>query len=199
MPRGVLDTAEEEAMNEQARCGKRQSATRRAAQLVLAVALWLVAPAFAYAQGGGCILVPEGVTPAENILRCGPGLTIRVAPGTVYRLTAPRGSQQPTRAQLDSGALLIEFDRGTVRRNFQIQTPHAIAAVRGTTWAVDVTPAQTSTFVVTGAVSVTRVTRSNTVVLADGEGVDVAPGTGPLKVTRWGEPRVRALLSRFGQ
>src|SRR5262249_31610924 len=83
-------------------------------------------------------------------------------------------------------------DRGAERRNCQIETPDAIAAVRGTTWAVEVTPAQTNTFVVTGAVAVTRVTRSNTVVLADGEGVDVAPGTGPLKVTRWGEPRVRA-------
>src|SRR5262249_31610923 len=83
-----------------------------------------------HAQVGGCVLVPEGLTPAENILRCGPGLTIRVAPNTVYRLTAPRGSQQPTGARPESRALLIEIERGAAGRKFQIQRPPAIGARR---------------------------------------------------------------------
>jgi len=170
-----------------------------AAQLALAIAVFLAASPVAPAQDGGCALVQDNRNPNEKILRCGEALVIRVAPGTVYRLIPGPGSRQPSGARLDSGALMIELDRSKTKRTFQIQTPHAIAAVRGTTWAVEVKPEQTSTFVVADVVTVTRANRSNAVVLNAGEGVDVTAGRGPLTVKVWSEDRARTLLGRFGQ
>ena len=98
----------------------------------------------------------------------------------------------PSGAELDSGALLIE---GT--RDFQILTPHAIAAVRGTKWAVKVTPKLTSTLVISGVVEVTR--GKQTASLRAGQGTDISRGSGPIEVKRWNRKRVRALLAGFGQ
>jgi|SRR5262245_6086077 len=166
--------------------------------LGLATAAWLFAPESLHAQSAGCALVPApGMS--EQILRCGRDLVIRPAPFTRYRLTGQQGNEPPTGVQLDSGALLIEFNRGRGRGNFQIQTPHAIAAVRGTKWAVEVEPDRSSTLVVAGAVRVTRLNRADGVTLLAGQGVDVSPGTGPIAAKPWGKPRIRALLSRFGQ
>src|SRR5262249_40373279 len=135
----------------------------------------------------------------EMVLRCGRDLLIRTAPFTSYRLTGQQGGGLPTGAQVESGALLIELNPGKSRRNFQIQTPHAIAAVRGTKWAVEVEVDRTSTLVVSGAVRVTRLDRSNGATLAAGQGADVSPGSGPIVVKPWGETRIRTLMARFGQ
>jgi len=185
-------------MNGQVPSPGTRAAVSAAALLALA-AFWLAATPLARAQDNGCSLVQDDRNPYEKILRCGVGLAIRVAPSTVYRLITPPGSREPTGARLDSGALMIELDRSKTKRNFQIQTPHAIAAVRGTTWAVEVNPKQSSTFVVAGVVAVSRVNRTDTVVLNAGEGVDVPAGTGPLTVKAWSEDRARTLLGRFGQ
>ena len=100
---------------------------------------------------GGCTLTPDIRDPSVSILKCGDDLTIRSAADTRYHLadqqglvgdTAPKDA--PKSVQLDSGALMIEFKPSEGRRNFQIRTPHAIAAVRGTTWAVEVEPDKTS-------------------------------------------------------
>ncbi|MEM9105955.1 MAG: FecR domain-containing protein, partial [Pseudomonadota bacterium] len=95
-----------------------------------------------------------------------------------------------------SDAVLIEVapDSG----DFQIQTPHAIAAVRGTVYVVDVSADQTDVFVVEGEVSVSRADGSDPVELTAGLGVDVLPGE-PLVVRQWPEERVRNLLARFGR
>jgi ferric-dicitrate binding protein FerR (iron transport regulator) len=77
-------------------------------------------------------------------------------------------------------------------------TPQAIAAVRGTKWAVDGTEGKTSVFVVNGKVSVARRTGTERVVLGPGEGVDVE-ATGALTVKRWPLPRVAALMARLAQ
>ena len=78
-------------------------------------------------------------------------------------------------------------------------TPNAIAAVRGTKWIVEVGPERTSTLVISGRVAVSRPRAEQTVVLRPGEGADVAPDDAPIVVKRWAEPRVRALLARFGE
>jgi hypothetical protein len=86
------------------------------------------------------------------------------------------------------------------RRSFEIRTPQAIAAVRGTQWTVDVAGGKTAVFVVTGRVSVRRVSGgTGSVNLSAGEGVDVEPGTAPLVVRRWPAARASALLARFGR
>jgi len=79
-----------------------------------------------------------------------------------------------------------------------VVTPQAIAAVRGTKWAVDAEGAKTSIFVVEGRVRVARPAGRGSVVLGAGDGVDVEP-SGDLIVKRWPPARVTALMARLGQ
>jgi len=165
---------------------------RRAAGAV-AVVLVLATSSAAFAQPAGCSLIDDPHNPSEKILRCGDDLTVRTARGTRYKLIQ-EGQSLPTGAELNSGALMIEG-----RKPFQILTPHAIAAVRGTKWAVEVKAKQTSVLTISGVIDVTRREGKGAVSLEAGEGDDVSRGGGPLEVKRWKKKRVRALLARFGQ
>jgi hypothetical protein len=100
--------------------------------------------------------------------------------------------------ELDGKALLVEVPPKSGGNTFQVITPQAIAAVRGTKWAVDVNGDKSSVFVVHGRVRVGRRTGSHGVTLGPGDGVDVAPGA-PLTVKRWPSARVSALMARLGQ
>jgi hypothetical protein len=81
---------------------------------------------------------------------------------------------------------------------FNVITPQAIAAVRGTKWTVDAADGKTSVFVVDGSVNVTRPAGGGQVVLGPGDGVDVE-ATGELIIKRWPPARVAALMARLGQ
>jgi hypothetical protein len=166
--------------------------------VAMAGALWLGASAPGFAQPAGCKLVADDLNPSEKILRCGDTIAIRDAPNTRYRLIGQNRREGPTGARLESGALLIEFTPSDRQKNFQILTPHAIAAVRGTRWAVDVEHGNTATLVLSGSVAVTS-PRARGVLLNPGEGADVTAGTRDIVVKRWGQKRVDALLARFGQ
>jgi len=166
----------------------------RLTAISLAAWLMLAVCGASLAQTAECSLVEDPHNAPEKILRCGDELSVRIARGTRYKLITREGQPLPSGAELDSGALMIEGDKP-----FQILTPHAIAAVRGTKWAVEVKAKQSSTLVISGAVEVKRRDGKQTVTLKDGEGVDVARGGGPLEVKRWKKKRVRALLARFGQ
>jgi FecR protein len=163
----------------------------------------------ALAQSGACVLSPDKRNPNDLILRCGSELTIRPAPGTVYHPAPTAEDGLPASVQLDSGALLIEF-HSKRRQEFQILTPQAIASVRGTKWAMEVKPGQTSTLVLLGQVAVASKDAADTVLVGPGQGVDVSaePGgtrslsgnkSAPIGVKRWAPDRVKALLARFGQ
>jgi FecR protein len=115
----------------------------------------------------------------------------------------------PPSVRLDSGALLIEF-HSKRRHEFQILTPATIASVRGTKWAMEVKPGQTSTLVLEGRVTVRRKDTAEGVVVGPGQGVDVFTGeaatgkkTGarptPFVAKRWAPARVKALLAKFSQ
>jgi hypothetical protein len=166
-----------------------------------------VAPAAA--QSGACALISDKRNPNDKILRCGTELTVTPAPGTVYRPGPAGADGLPTSIQLDSGALLIEFTPKR-RREFQILTPQAIASVRGTKWAMDVTGMQTSTLVLSGEVAVARKNEAENVLVGPGQGVDVEIPPGgyasrslspyrpdPITVKQWGPARVKELLDRF--
>jgi hypothetical protein len=114
-------------------------------------------------------------------------------------VTNKDGREPPDGARLDSGALMIEFMPRARLKNFQILTPHAIAAVRGTKWAVEVVPDRTSTLVISGTVEVMRPRGTRAALLHAGEGADVSAGAGRIVVKRWARERVDALLARFGQ
>ena len=172
------------------------------ATIVVATALVgsaLAGSKIALAAGGACSLVPNERDPSEKTLQCGQQLTVHPAHGTSYQPLYKRGQQLPAAIQLNSGALLIEFHPDSPQMKFQILTPLAIAAVRGTKWAMEVSASRTSTVVLEGAVAVTNRRLNQYVVLTEGRGVDISEGDTSLTQKQWGEARVRALLSRFGE
>jgi hypothetical protein len=103
-------------------------------------------------------------------------------------------------ADLQSKALLVDAPKQKAKQRLQVITPQAIAAVRGTKWAVDVQDTRTSVLVLRGKVAVRRPSGGRQVELGPGEGVDVdRSSTDPLTVKRWAQPRGDALMARLGQ
>jgi ferric-dicitrate binding protein FerR (iron transport regulator) len=175
------------------------SRTRAGPTIVAAAAALLAVAVSAEAQTSGCQLVADDRNPPEKILRCGDTLEVRTAHGTSYRPVDLQGKPPPGELQLDAGALMVEFHPSREHQTFQIRTPYAIAAVRGTKWVVDVGSEKTSTFVIAGRVAVSRPGARPSALLRAGQGADVSPGSGSIVVKRWAARRVRALLARFGQ
>ena len=133
---------------------------------------------------------------AAQTLRCRGGLTVVAEDGAKFTLQS-QGGQVDT-VDLLSKAVLVEAPSQKGKSRFQVITPQAIAAVRGTKWAVDAQESRTSVLVLNGQVAVRRPGGAGgQVVLGPGEGVDVEPGSGALEVKRWGQPRVDALLARL--
>lgn len=184
----------------------RWSRTRHGSVRLAAMRLILVGTLFhlplsetALAQGIGCVLQTAAGS-QRQILRCRDGLSIEAEAGATYSLVDRNRDTQPDAVNLQGRAIFINAPSQPARRGFQIITPQAIAAVRGTQWAVDVSGTRTSVFVVTGRVAVQRVSgNTRGVRLGPGEGVDVEAGTSPLVVRRWPAPRAAALLARLGR
>jgi ferric-dicitrate binding protein FerR (iron transport regulator) len=135
---------------------------------------------------------------APQILRCEGGVTIVAENGARFTLQDRDGDGRVDSVELSSKALLLEVPKKAGGNRFQVITPQAIAAVRGTKWAVDAADGKTSVFVVNGRVAVGRRTGSHSVTLGRGEGVDVE-ASGPLTIKRWPPARVSALMARLGQ
>ncbi len=163
-----------------------------------AAALGLLGAAPAPAQEGGCTVTNQS-DPPRQVIACPGGLTLTVEPATAFRLIDGDGDGRPEAAEVTERGILVELPPGRGRVRFQIRTPHAIASVRGTVWATDVSAARTSVFVQRGAVGVAPQASRRSVVLNPGEGVDVEAGTAVPEVKRWGPQRAAALLARFGR
>ena len=169
--------------------------------VVIAAALFVAAIAgpLPARAAGACVLIPNDKMPSEKMLQCGDTLTVRAAQGARYQPLYKKGDPLPVGIRLNEGALLIEFQPIRWGQNFQILTPLAIAAVRGTEWAVDVARARTSVLVVDGSVGVTNRRLNQYVIVTEGEGVDITPADTSTVQKTWGEDRKRALLARFGE
>jgi ferric-dicitrate binding protein FerR (iron transport regulator) len=168
---------------------------------VLAVSiafLFSVPVASAQSAGPGCSLKQVAGT-SRQILRCQRGLTITVEPGARFTLEDRDRDGTIDQARVRRKAVLLEAPKGKARTGFRVITPQAIAAVRGTVWAVDVQKHRTSVFVVRGRVAVRRLAAKTRVYLGPGEGVDVYGRVGSLTVERWPAARASALLARFGR
>ncbi|MCK1744895.1 FecR domain-containing protein [Bradyrhizobium sp. 139] len=148
------------------------------------------------AANTGCTVSPSAV--GAQTWRCDGGITIVAESGARFELKDANRDGHIDSIELSSKALLVEVPRKPGGNPFKVLTPQAIAAVRGTRWAVDVAEAKTAVFVADGRVGVSRRARGRGVVLGPGEGVDVE-ATGPLTVKTWGQPRVDALMARLGQ
>ncbi len=166
---------------------------------IAACSISLLVAGSAHSQDGGCTLVTDTRNPSEKMLQCGDDLTVRTAKGTRYRQINEKGGESPRAIQVNSGAVMIEFNPSVKRHEFQILTPHAIAAVRGTKWVVEVNAKQTSTLVLSGGVSVSHLQGGQSVILEPGEGADVTSKVGKIEVKHWPQQRVQALLARFGE
>jgi ferric-dicitrate binding protein FerR (iron transport regulator) len=152
----------------------------------------------AFAQATGCSLRPA-VSAQRQTLNCEPGLSITIERGARYRLADRNRDGQVDAVMLNSKAALVDVDNSRIQSGFEVVTPQAIAAVRGTRWAVDAQRGKTSVLVLRGRVAVNKVSTGEGVTLGRGQGVDVDRSRNPLRVTRWGQPRINALMARLGQ
>jgi ferric-dicitrate binding protein FerR (iron transport regulator) len=169
----------------------------RAGFFALACSLVLMGSAAAQpAANAGC--TSSASAAGTQTWRCDNGITIVAENGARFELKDANRDGHIDSVELSSKALLIEVPKKPGGNPFKVLTPQAIAAVRGTKWAVDVADAKTSVFVANGRVGVTRRPRGRGVVLGPGDGVDVE-ATGPLTVKQWGQPRIDALMARLGQ
>ena len=172
----------------------RRKSGRRLVFTLAALAFFGAAPALA-----ACSLAADPDHAGARMLQCGAAVAAHLAEGTIVRPVGGAKAPAPGALRLKKGALLIEFQPQPGAETFQILTPEAIAAVRGTNWAVEVEPGKTSVFVVTGAVEVQARVSGAKVSLGPGDGVDVTRSAQTLEVKHWAEPRVRRLLARFGR
>ncbi len=81
-------------------------------------------------------------------------------------------------------------------RGLEVETHAAVASARSTDWIVEAAEKGTAVFVVEGSVEVSARGRPAGVLLTEGLGTDVAPGSAPQPPKRWGEKRVAEVLAR---
>ena len=164
----------------------------------VAIACLSLAAGSAAAQPANMGCASESSGNGSQTLRCEGGVIIVAENGARFTLQDRDGNGRVDSVELSSRALLLEVQKKAGGNRFQVITPQAIAAVRGTRWAVDATDAKTSVFVVEGRVAVGRRKGSHSVTLGRGEGVDVE-AAGPLTIKRWPAARVQALMARLGR
>ena len=158
--------------------------------------LLLAGPCSAQPARFGCTSTPAAQ--GTQTLQCPTAITIVAESGAKFELRDRNRDGHVDSVELSNKALLLEVPKKPGRVRFDVVTPQAIAAVRGTKWAVDAEGAKTSVFVVVGRVNVARVAGRGNVTLGAGDGVDVEP-SGDLIVKRWPPARVTALMARLGQ
>ncbi|QJF49662.1 FecR family protein [Roseobacter ponti] len=139
----------------------------------------------------------EGATPRTDVISCSGTLTVEREKQADVTIISRPGTAPPRAIELEGGAILLDVLPGSP--STQIRTPHAIAAVRGTTYVVDAEAERTSVFVIEGEVEVRKAGDDGAIVtLGPGEGADVSAEE-PLTTARWSATRVAALLARFGR
>lgn len=169
------------------------------ARSIGAVFIYLFLNQIAVAQTSDVKCQTVSSTGAAQTLHCDGGITITAENGAQYTLSDTNRDGRVDSVELGSQAILLEVPKMAKGKRFTVTTPQAIAAVRGTKWAVDTTAQKTSVFVVNGRVAVARRSADRqSVTLGPGEGVDVEGAT-PLVVKRWPPARVAALMARLGQ
>ncbi|MEX2375445.1 MAG: FecR domain-containing protein [Dehalococcoidia bacterium] len=150
----------------------------------------------AQAQTGEACPLSSASDPPRAIFVCASGLVIEAEAPDGIDLHLPSVAEGTTSIEITDRAVWIEVAPGG--GPFQIATPHAIAAVRGTTFIVDAAPDRTDVFVVEGVVAVSRPDGTDEVTLADGDGVTFADDE-RTPVRQWLDERVAALLARFAR
>jgi hypothetical protein len=148
------------------------------------------------AQEGVDILLRDvattGEEPSRLDLRLGAATRIRL--GAKARLEISRiVPGVAATVTLQNGPALIERGSGA-EPDFQLTSPFALLAARGTTFFAGPSKGVFGVFVREGVVNVR--TRRGSVTLKAGEGADIkAPGSAPSPVRLWGRARIDAALT----
>lgn len=158
--------------------------------------LLVMAPSLAVAQQASGCVATELSDPPRIVYQCANGLVLEAEAAAALEIEEAIVGERPDAVRLTEKGVLIELVPGN--GSFQILTPHAIAAVRGTIYVVDVMDGMTSVFVVSGEIAVSRTDRSETVALAAGDGIEVSLDQ-PMIVELWQPEKVARLLARFGR
>lgn len=144
----------------------------------------------------------------EDTIRSGPGsraevtfsdgsvLTIGPDSEVAVAFFAPEPSESTALLDLVSGIARMTVNKATSWGRFEVRTTTAVASVRGTDYLVEAIPGKSAIFVNEGRVAVSSRAGSGTVILRQGQGVDVPAERGPLTVKTWGEKRRNEALAR---
>lgn len=133
--------------------------------------------------------------PPRAVYVCASGLVIEAEAPEAVDLALPDVVDGTASMEVTDRAVWVQVTPGG---SFQIATPYAIAAVRGTTFVVDTHDAATDVFVIEGVVAVFRPDGSDEVTLEAGDGVTfTAQDRSPVR--QWPVERVTALLARFAR
>lgn len=102
-----------------------------------------------------------------SILTVGPNSEVAVS------FFAPEASELTALLDLISGIARMTVNKATAWGRFEVRTTTAVASVRGTDYLVEALPEKSSVFVAEGRVAVSSRVGAGTVVLREGQGVDV--------------------------
>ena len=144
----------------------------------------------------------------EDTVRTGPGTRLEVtfSDGSVLTIGpdsevaiaffAPEQAESHALLDLLAGIARLTVNKATSWGRFEVRTTTAVASVRGTDYLVEVLPGKSAVFVAEGRVAVSSRAGSGTVILRQGQGVDVAAERAPLVVRSWGAKRRDEALAR---
>lgn len=125
-----------------------------------------------------------------SILTVGPNSEVAVS------FFAPEASESTALLDLVSGIARMTVNKATAWGRFEVRTTTAVASVRGTDYLVEALPEKSSVFVAEGRVAVSSRVGAGTVVLREGQGVDVTGEYVDLVAKFWGEKRRIEALAR---
>lgn len=126
------------------------------------------------------------------------GSVLTVGPDSEVAISSFAPDPQESNAVMDllSGIVRVTVNKATGWGRFDVRTTTAVASVRGTDYLVEDTGTASAVFVAEGRVAVSSRAGAGTVVIREGQGVDVTSDYVPLVVKTWGEKRRDAALAR---
>jgi hypothetical protein len=125
-----------------------------------------------------------------SVLTVGPESKVAIAS------FAPDPGESNAVLDLLSGIIRVTVNKATGWGRFEVRTSTAVASVRGTDYLVEDNGQASAVFVAEGRVAVSSRVGSGTVVIREGQGVDVTAEYVPLVVKAWGTNRRDAALAR---
>ncbi len=126
----------------------------------------------------------------KSILTIGPNSEVAIS------FFAPASQESVALLDVIAGIARLTVNKATSWGRFDVRTTTAVASVRGTDYLVEYVGEKTAVFVAEGRVAVSSRAGSGTVIVRDGQGVDVPAQRAPLNVKIWGAKRRDEGLAR---